>query len=133
MNDIITDRSIMSALGRQLTVAVAKQSVAASNLANLDTPNYRTRDVSFDEALNQVLPGGEKLAVTQRGHLTGQPAVPSGELEDAEGLATRRDGNNVQLDRELLHMTRAAGDFTAAQTALSAKFRLVRYAINESK
>ena len=40
MNDIITDRSIMSALGRQLTVAVAKQSVAASNLANLDIRNY---------------------------------------------------------------------------------------------
>ena len=30
-------------------------------------------------------------------------------------------------------MSRAASDFTAAQTALSAKFRLVRYAINESK
>ena len=77
MNDIITDRSIMTALGRQLTVAVAKQSVAASNLANLDTPNYRTRDVSFDEALSQVMPGGEKLAVTQPGHLTGQPDAAS--------------------------------------------------------
>ena len=51
----------------------------------------------------------------------------------AEGLATRRDGNNVELDRELLHMSRASSDFSAAQTALSAKFRLVRYAISESK
>ena len=47
--------------------------------------------------------------------------------------AARRDGNNVQLDRELLTMGRAAGDFTAAQTALAAKFRLVRYAINEGR
>ena len=134
MNDIITDRSIMSALGRQLTVAVAKQTVAASNLANLDTPNYRTRDVSFDDALNQFLPGGEKLAVTHRGHLTGQPDEASArQTEDAEGLPTRRDGNNVQLDRELLNMSRSGTDFTAAQTTLSAKFRLVRYAINESK
>jgi hypothetical protein len=30
-------------------------------------------------------------------------------------------------------MGRAAGDFSAAQTALAAKFRLVRYAINEGK
>ena len=30
-------------------------------------------------------------------------------------------------------MTRAAGDFSAAQTALAAKFRLVRYAISESR
>jgi len=134
MNDIITDRSIMAALGRQLNATVAKQSVAASNLANLNTPNYRTREVSFDEALSHATAWGEKLAVTQPGHLTGQPDTASTrQLQDEEGLPTRRDGNNVQLDRELLHMTRAAGDFTAAQTALTAKFRLVRYAISESK
>ena len=48
-------------------------------------------------------------------------------------MTARRDGNTVELDRELLQMSRASADFTAAQTALSAKFRLVRYAINESK
>jgi flagellar basal-body rod protein FlgB len=134
MNDIIADRSIMAALGRQLTVTVAKQTVGASNLANINTPNYRAREVSFDEAMSQVMPGGQKLAVTQPGHFTGQPdAAAARQLQDVEGLATRRDGNNVELDRELLHMSLAAADFTAAQTALSAKFRLVRYAISESK
>jgi hypothetical protein len=39
----------------------------------------------------------------------------------------------VQVDRELLDMTRASGEFARAQTALAAKFRLVRYAINESR
>lgn len=50
-----------------------------------------------------------------------------------EGLPAHRDGNTVQIDRELLTMGRAAGDFAAAQTALAAKFRLVRYAINEGR
>jgi flagellar basal-body rod protein FlgB len=136
MNDIIADRSIMTALGRQLTIAVAKQTVGASNLANINTPNYKTREVapSFDDALSQAMPGGPKLAVTQPGHFTGQPDAGSArQLQDADGLATRRDGNNVELDRELLHMSLASQNFTAAQTALSAKFRLVRYAISESK
>jgi hypothetical protein len=39
----------------------------------------------------------------------------------------------VQLDRELLGLARAGGDFSAAQTMLAAKFRLVRYAINEGR
>jgi len=39
----------------------------------------------------------------------------------------------VQVDRELLEMTRAGGDFARAQTALAAKFRLIRYAINDGK
>ncbi len=118
----------MSALGRQLNNAVAKQTVAASNLANLDTPGYRTRDVSFDDALD-----GELGAVrrTNAAHLSATPDVT--EPMEASGLASRRDGNNVQLDRELLALSRAGGDFSRAQTALTAKFRLVRYAINEGR
>ena len=54
-------------------------------------------------------------------------------VRETPGLEDRRDGNNVQLDRELVNMTQAAGDFAAAQTALAAKFRLVRYALNESR
>jgi flagellar basal-body rod protein FlgB len=130
VNDI-NDSAIMAALGRQMTQAVAKQAVAAGNLANIDTPNYRTKDASFGDVLN-----GEmhklKMAVTDARHIshteTNGPATT-----EAQGLDARRDGNNVQLDRELLTMTRASADFAAAQQALSAKFRLIRFAINEGK
>ena len=114
----ISDSAIVTALGRQLNRAVARQQVAASNLANIDTPGFRAKDVQFAEALDASLQTSEVDAPT---------------LADAEGLAARRDGNTVQLDRELLNMSRAAGDFSAAQTALAAKFRLVRYAINEGR
>ena len=46
MNDI-SDGAIMAALGRQMNQAVAKQAVAAGNLANIDTPGYRARETSF--------------------------------------------------------------------------------------
>lgn len=129
MSDI-TDGAILAALRRQMTAAVQRQSAAASNLANLDTPGYRTREVSFADALNAELGG---LATTHAGHLGGADADRGPTLQEADGLASRRDGNNVQVDRELLALTRASGDFSAAQTALAAKFRLVRYAINEGR
>jgi flagellar basal-body rod protein FlgB len=116
--DTITDSAIIAALGRQLNRAVARQQVAASNIANIDTPGYRAQDVQFAEALDASL-----------NDETGDAPI----VTDAEGLAARRDGNTVQLDRELLNLTRASGDFSAAQTALAAKFRLVRYAINEGR
>jgi flagellar basal-body rod protein FlgB len=125
----ITDGAILAALGRQLNHAVARQTVAASNLANLDTPGYRTREATFDQTLDDQLGG---MARTDDKHL-GAPATPGASSTDADGLASRRDGNNVQLDRELLAITQAAGDFSKAQTALTAKFRLVRYAINEGR
>ena len=128
----INDASIVAALRRQMTVAVARQVVAAGNLANVDTPGYRAREVDFDRALDERVGGGLPLAATDPAHL-----VPAGgrsiTTRDADAPNVRRDGNTVQLDRELLAMTEASGDFAKAQTALAAKFRLVRYAINEGR
>ena len=134
MADILSDAAITAALGRQMTRAVQRQAVAAGNLANLDTPGYHTKEVQFadaldDEARRRVAHGNGPRGTSARA----RPAAIAPTPMDAAGLPSRRDGNNVQLDRELLSMTRAAGDFSAAQTALAAKFRLVRYAINEGR
>jgi flagellar basal-body rod protein FlgB len=111
----ITDAALVASLRRQMTISVAKQVAAAGNLANVDTPNYKAVEPTFSEALNQELSSDDIR------------------MREVAGLESRRDGNTVQLDRELLAMGRAAGDFSKAQTALAAKFRLIRYAINEGK
>jgi flagellar basal-body rod protein FlgB len=131
MNEI-SDGAIMAALGRQMTAAVAKQVVAAGNLANIDTPGYRTREVSFGDLLDgEVKKLG--LATTTPGQLPGEGGGAAAQASEVQGLDSRRDGNNVQIDRELFTMTRAASDFSAAQAALAAKFRLIRFAINEGR
>lgn len=130
MNEI-SDSALMAALGRQMTQAVAKQAVSASNLANIDTPNYRTKEVSFADVLNgEVQKQG--LAVTNARHIGGGGA-DAPETVEARGLESRRDGNNVQIERELLAMGRASSEFATAQAALTAKFRLIRFAINDGK
>lgn len=130
----MNDAAIVAALRREMAVAVARQVAAAGNLANVDTPGYRTREVAgFDEVLDKRMGGALRMASTSGGHL--QATAPRGgaDTREVEGLAERRDGNTVQIDRELLMMTSAASDFAKAQTALAAKFRIVRYAINEGR
>ncbi|HEY7790176.1 MAG TPA: flagellar basal body rod protein FlgB [Vicinamibacterales bacterium] len=127
----ISDAAIMAALGRRLTTSVARESVAAGNLANIDTPGYKARQVDFQSLLDGQL-GGLSLDSTDPAHLSGETDPTTG-TEVASGLPARRDGNTVQLDHELLSMTQASIDFSAAQTVLAEKFRLVRYAINEGK
>jgi flagellar basal-body rod protein FlgB len=130
MSEITGDSGVMAALRHQMTLAAARQAVAASNLANVNTPGYRAREADFEQALEGKL--GDTLQLTDARHLPGNaPAGPAS--REAEGLAARADGNNVAIDRELLSMTQAAGEFARAQTALAAKFRLVRYAINEAR
>ena len=125
----ISDASVVDALRRQMTIAVAKQVAAAGNVANIDTPGYKAKEVTFADALKSKLAPVNSTYPTARG--------TAGDLDiatrEVQGLPVRRDGNNVSLDREMLAMSRAAGEFSAAQTALAAKFRLVRYAISEGR
>lgn len=132
INGLNSDAQTMSALRRTLSLAAAKQVVSSSNLANLSTPGYKAQEVDFDQALDQQM--GARLTVTDSRHLGGPTASGTGiATRDSEDNGSRRDGNTVQVDRELLNMTRASGEFARAQTALAAKFRLVRYAINETR
>ncbi len=129
--DELSDVALVEALRRQLTVAATKQTVAAGNLANANTPNFRAQEVSFDAVLDKGLAETTRPAATHPAHFQAEKAGVS--LSETEGLEPKRDGNNVQLDRELLNMAEASAEFARAQTALSAKFRLVRYAINDGR
>jgi flagellar basal-body rod protein FlgB len=129
----MSDASIIASLRREMTRAVARQVASASNLANLETPGYRTREAEFSDTLADKVGAQVALASTSSKHLSGSAVTATSQSKAAEGLAERRDGNNVQLDRELLIMAQASGDFAKAQTALAAKFKLVRYALSEGR
>ena len=129
--DELSDVAVVEALRRQLTVAATKQTVAAGNLANANTPGYKAQEVEFSDVLDQGLADLRQPAATHPAHFRAEES--SVVVRPEEGAEARRDGNTVQLDRELLKMTDASGEFARAQSALSAKFRLVRYAIHEGR
>ena len=92
--------NITTPLSDQLTsymdLAAAQLKATASNMANVDTPGYRT--VGFD------------FEAEMRGALS-QTATPHGsdspQLQEVDGLLARPDGNNVSMDREGLVMAEA--------------------------
>ncbi len=127
----ITDVALVEALRKQLMVAAAKQAVVAGNLANANTPGYKAKELRFDEVLEKGLAQADQPAATHPAHI--QSAEPAMAIREVQGLEMRRDGNNIELDRELLNMIEATGEFGKAQSVLAAKFRLVRYAISEGR
>ena len=131
VDQIKSDASIMAALGRQMTRAVKRETLAAGNLANIDTPGYRSREMSFEAAMGSS--NTLAMAETDARHQAGTSVPSSGTIRESADMSAQRNGNNVQLDRELLEINRAMGDFSSAQTVLAAKFRLVRYAINDGR
>jgi len=78
-------------LTRLLAASEQRQQVISNNIANVNTPEYRSLELQFENAL--------AAEITRKEKPTGSPAAAS--VTHAQGLAARADGNNVDIDREL--------------------------------
>ncbi|HQL48670.1 MAG TPA: flagellar basal body rod protein FlgB [Holophaga sp.] len=135
MFDLVSSNRMIATMDRSMTLASQRMALIASNLANIDTPGYRTRDFSFQDALKQELGridgNALPMARTHEGHLAPapdpSPAAASGSLRPAW---ERNDGNDVNLDREttLLARTQSAYSLSAsfAQTELRKLYQVIR-------
>jgi flagellar basal-body rod protein FlgB len=105
-------------LSRFLDLAAKRQELITSNIANVDTPGYRTKDIDFQGEMQRALAGD--------GADTSQPFV-----QEVPGLLSRPDGNNVSVDRESLLLSEVQLQFSIAEQILKSEFRNLRIAITE--
>ncbi len=135
MFDVLSDNAMIRTMDRSMTLATRRLGLIASNLANIDTPGYRTRDFSFHAALKQALaqePGQQlPIACTHPGHLSGtfEASLPPAE-EGVRPAYARNDGNDVSIDRESLLLARTQAQYqlatSFAQTELRKIYTIVR-------
>jgi flagellar basal-body rod protein FlgB len=111
-------------LGSYLTYLARRQEVVASNIANADTPGYKTRDVEMPGNFADVF---SRFGNSQVTPIAGQVA------EDAAGLVTRNDGNNVNIDRESRLLAENDIRFNLATQLLKGKIKAIRSAIEEGR
>jgi flagellar basal-body rod protein FlgB len=95
MIDALFNQPGYLAAQKMLDAAVVRHEAIASNIANLETPNYKRLDVapSFSSDLNRALNSGD---VGQLKSLQPSLAV------DTNAVSANRDGNTVNLEHELL-------------------------------
>jgi flagellar basal-body rod protein FlgB len=105
-------------LQRYLDLASMRQTLVATNLANVDTPGYHSRDIDFRAELQRVLNGGADDGMS--------PYVMP-----VRGLLARPDGNNVNVDRESMLLAETQLQFKAATAILRAEFAQINTAIKE--
>ena len=131
------DSPEIQALSRFLDVDVFREGVTSSNLANIDTPGYRARDLNFRMELQRAAWGEFQNASAQSAELA---AGYSPDTEDVPftpvarritGLVERPDGNNVSLERETLVMAETQMRFNIGIQLLRAEFRMLSAAIHE--
>ncbi len=127
----------LSAMGQYMTRLSKRQQVVASNIANIDTPGYKTKDISFYATMQEMLsPGAVPLRTTRPEHramdsLQFMPLEP--EVFEVQGLPARADQNNVDIDKEMLTLGETSFGYSIMSQLLRVKFRTIASSINEGR
>jgi flagellar basal-body rod protein FlgB len=100
---------------RYMNLLAARQKLVVSNIANAETPGYKTKDIDFQSEYQSQLAGVS-------------PAV-----REVGGMPVKTDGNNVSLDREARLLAENAIRFSLASNLIRGQVRSLRMAIHEGK
>jgi flagellar basal-body rod protein FlgB len=100
-----------------LNLLSTRQKLVAANVANADTPGFRTKDIDFQfEFMSQM----------------GSPDPnPQPHVIEAEGLKVKNDGNNVSVDREMRLLSETALRFQFVGQLLRGQISQMRMAIKD--
>ena len=103
-----------------LDAATLRHEALAANIANVETPGYKRVDLpkEFSQEFATHLRGG------------GGPGAPVPQIaEDATASVRRKDGNTVELDKELLAMSKNEAEYETLTEFVSGSIKQLKLAI----
>jgi flagellar basal-body rod protein FlgB len=116
------ETSMGEEIARYLDLATAETKLTAANMANVDTPGYRTVGMDFEAEMREAVSD------------VGQGKTPRRiGVVDVDGLVARPDGNNVSIDRESLNLAEAQLKFKTGVALLRQEYQRVMDAIHADK
>lgn len=126
--------NITNTLFEQLNFRGEKQKVISSNIANINTPNYKTKDLIFENELKSA-DNMIQMKQTNFKHissLNNNVSSINPKLTEVKGLEEQNDGNNVNLDSQMSEMSKNKILFDAIQSSIKRDSRLFRSVIESS-
>ena len=108
-------------MARYLDLLSLDQRVTAGNIANADTPGYKTLDFDFRTELLAAMDDPKREPM-------GQPLV-----QEQGGLPVKNDGNDVDMESELRTLSENAIRFSHALVMLRGGIQSIRDAIHEGR
>jgi flagellar basal-body rod protein FlgB len=110
-------------LGEMIQGTALRHRVLAANLANAETPDYQAQDVTFSAVLEEATrpgAGANPPVVGARATVAGDSDAP-----------VRRDGNTVDLDRQMVKLAQNTGWHNAMLQILAGRFAMMKTAIRD--
>jgi len=113
--------------------AALRQRVIADNVANADTPRFKKSKVIFEELLKEALSrgGGLKMAASDPRHMGAGKGLENltPQVVQVRGTAMRADGNNVDIEEEMVEMAANAIRYQVLAREVADRYSLLGYVI----
>jgi flagellar basal-body rod protein FlgB len=116
---------MMEMLESYLKLTASREQAISANMANIDTPGYRTRDIDVESEFQKVMNGSLHKAENSSEAVQLSPV-----FHQVQGLMERPDGNNVSLDHEGLLLARTQLQYQLAIQLIQNHFHQTLSAIN---
>ena len=130
----IFDSTTIPALQEAMQFAQARHEVLAGNIANLDTPGYRVRDLSpevFQERLKEAIEARETRNEPWSPGSTSRPGDPLNRVSESMPSILYHDDSNVGIEQQVTEMSKNQFLHNVAISVMSSQFRLLQTAISE--
>lgn len=105
-----------------------RASQLATNLSNVDTPNYKAKDIDFKAALNQAMSPSEQMVTDAPNHINAQADITT-QLKYRHPPGESLDGNTVDKDIETMAFAHNALAYQASLSFLNSKIRSMMTAL----
>ncbi|PAK32058.1 flagellar basal body rod protein FlgB [Bacillus velezensis] len=123
-----TIQNLENALGR----ADIKQKVLTNNIANIDTPNYKAKKVSFRNLLDQETSNLEAVKTDYR-HVDFTGSGDDYSIVSSSDTSYQQNGNNVDIDKEMTDLAENQINYQALVERMSGKFNSLKTALTGGK
>lgn len=121
----------VDALAATLDYQLARQNVLAANLANVDTPRYRARDLVRSDGFSEHL--SVQLSATDADHLGAAAPSYNARVVVDENCQPGRDGNSVDLDREVVKISANHLRYDAVSRLTTARLGQLLWAVSDGR
>ena len=123
-----TIQNLENALGR----ADLKQKVLTNNIANIDTPNYKAKKVSFRNLLDQETSNLEAVKTDYR-HVDFTGSGDDYSIVSSSDTSYQQNGNNVDIDKEMTDLAENQINYQALVERMSGKFNSLKTVLTGGK
>jgi len=123
---------------KALDATMVRNEVIAQNIANVDTPGYKRKTVTFEEYLGNALDkDGFRGHTTDRRHIQiggGNPEnTPIKVRTEYKDLSTRLDGNNVDIENEMASLVKNNIRYNAIVQSVDNGYKTLKSVISEGR